>query len=230
MEAEEIRDSLLAAAGKLDDDTIGGPSVFPPVPKGLNAGGLWQTSKDASDYNRRSLYVFTRRSVPYPLLDSFDMASPQQVHSKRVATTTALQALTLYNNDQVFGWSQALASRVIREAGDSESARLDRLYQLLFARNPDAEEKSTLLGFLDSQEKVIREKPVTSEKAASEKAANDKASDGKQAAALPVEVKAQATVRAEATVKAEATMSPREAAFVDLVHTVANSNDFAYRF
>jgi hypothetical protein len=230
MEAEEIRDSLLAAAGKLDDDTIGGPSVFPPVPKGLNAGGLWQTSKDARDYNRRSLYVFTRRSVPYPLLDSFDMASPQQVHSKRVATTTALQALTLYNNDQVFGWSQALASRVIREAGDSESARLDRLYQLLFARNPDAEEKSTLLGFLDSQEKVIREKPVTSEKAASEKAANDKASDGKQAAALPVEVKAQATVRAEATVKAEATMSPREAAFVDLVHTVANSNDFAYRF
>jgi hypothetical protein len=228
MEAEEIRDSLLAAAGKLDDDTVGGPSVFPPVPKGLNAGNLWQTSKDTHDYNRRSLYIFTRRSVPYPMLETFDMASSQQVHSQRVATTNALQALTLYNNDQVFGWSQALASRVIREAGDDESARLDRLYQLLFARNPDAEEKSTLLAFLDSQEKVIRDKPVTNEKAAndkganektaSDKAASDKVSDGKQAGAAQAEVKAQATI------------SPREAAFVDLVHTVANSNDFAYRF
>ena len=45
LEAEEIRDSLLAAAGRLDD-TVGGPSVFPPVPKGLNAGNLWQVSKD----------------------------------------------------------------------------------------------------------------------------------------------------------------------------------------
>jgi hypothetical protein len=223
MEAEEIRDSLLAAAGKLDDDTVGGPSVFPPVPKGLNAGALWQTSKDAHDFNRRSIYTFTRRSVPYPLLDSFDMASPQQVHSKRVATTTALQALTLYNDDQVFGWSRALAARVIREAGDNESARLDRLYQLLFARNPDAEEKSTLLAFLDSQEKVIQEKPVVREKPASDKPAGDKAAgdktgDGKPAAAAPAEVTAQPPI------------SPREAAFIDLVHTVANSNDFAYRF
>jgi len=192
MESEEIRDSLLAAAGKLDDDTIGGPSVFPPVPKGLNGGALWQTSKDPRDYTRRSLYIFTRRSVPYPMLDSFDMASSQQVHSKRVATTTALQALTLYNNDQVFGWSQALASRVIREAGDNEAARLDRLYQLLFARNPDSEEKTTLLAFLDSLEKVIKDQPAKD---------------------TPV-----------------AAISAREAAFVDLVHTVANSNDFAYRF
>ncbi|MGD0132927.1 MAG: DUF1549 and DUF1553 domain-containing protein [Bryobacteraceae bacterium] len=218
MEAEEIRDSLLEASGKLDDDTVGGPSVFPPVPKGLNAGNLWQTSKDPRDYDRRSLYTFTRRSVPYPLLDSFDMASPQQVHSKRVATTTALQALTLYNDDQVFGWSRALAARVIREAGDDESARLDRLYQLLFARNPDAEEKSTLLAFLDSQEKVIRDKPVVSDKPASDKTAGGKTGDGKQVSAAPAEVTAQPTI------------SPREAAFVDLVHTVANSNDFAYRF
>jgi hypothetical protein len=215
MEAEEIRDSLLAAAGKLDDDTVGGPSVFPPVPKGLNAGNLWQTSKDPRDYDRRSIYTFTRRSVPYPLLDSFDMASPQQVHSKRVATTTALQALTLYNDDQVFGWSRALAARVIREAGDNESARLDRLYQLLFARSPDTEEKSTLLAFLDSQEKVIQEKPVVSEKPASDKPAGDKTADGKPASAATA---------------AQATISPREEAFIDLVHTVANSNDFAYRF
>ena len=89
LDAEQIRDSLLVAAGQLND-TVGGPSVFAPVPKALNAGNLWQVSKDKSEWNRRSLYIFTRRSVAYPLLETFDMASPQQVHSKRDVTTTPL--------------------------------------------------------------------------------------------------------------------------------------------
>jgi len=203
LDAEEIRDSLLAAAGKLDTDSVSGPSVFPPVPKGLNAGNLWQVSKDSKDFNRRSLYVFTRRSVAYPMLQSFDMSNPDQVHSLREVTTTPLQALTLYNNDQVFAWSQALAGRVIREAGMDESARLDRLYQTLFARNADQQEKSLLLVFLDSHEKVIQQK----------------AGDGKQPIALPAGVDER-----------ELANTVGESAFVDLVHTVANSNDFAYRF
>jgi hypothetical protein len=203
LEAEEIRDSILAAAGKLDDDKVGGPSVFPPVPKGLNPGNAWQVSKDTQDFNRRSLYVFTRRAVPYPLLDAFDMASPQQAHSKRDVTTTPLQALTLYNDDQVFQWSQALAGRVVREAGNDDSARIARLYQIVFARDPDGTEKETLLSFLDSHSKVI----------------SDKTGDGKQRLALP------------AGLKKEETANPvREAAFVDLVHAVVNSNDFAYKF
>jgi hypothetical protein len=174
--------------------------VFPQVPNGLNAGDKWPVSDDPRDQNRRSLYIFTRRSVAYPLLETFDMASPEQVHSKRDVTSTPLQALTLYNNDQVFGWSKDLAGRVIREAGDNESARLNRLYQILFARNPDKVEKKMLVAFLDSHERVIE----------------DKGTDGKLSIALPVGVK---------------TPDPmREAAFVDLVHTVANSNDFVYRF
>jgi hypothetical protein len=199
MDAEEIRDSLLTAAGKLEN-TVGGPSVFPQVPNGLNAGDKWPVSDDPRDQNRRSLYIFTRRSVAYPLLETFDMASPEQVHSKRDVTSTPLQALTLYNSDQVFGWSKDLAGRVIREAGDNEQARLNRLYQILFARNPDKVEKKMLVAFLDSHERVIE----------------DKGADGKLSIALPVGVK---------------TPDPmREAAFVDLVHTVANSNDFVYRF
>ena len=202
MDAEEIRDSLLAAAGKLDN-TVGGPSVFPPVPNGLNAGDKWPVSTDPRDHNRRSLYIFTRRSVAYPLLETFDMASPEQVHSKRDVTSTPLQALTLYNSDQVFEWSQALTGRVIREAGGDESARLNRLYQILLARNPDKVEKSMLLSFLDSHEKAV----------------TDKGGDGKLLLALSVGAKGPQTPN-----------PVREAAFVDLVHAVANSNDFAYRF
>ena len=202
LDAEEIRDSLLLASGKLNDE-VGGPSVFPPVPKGLDAGNLWKVSKDQDDWNRRSLYIFTRRSVAYPMLDTFDMASAQQVHSKRNVTTTPLQALTLYNSDLVFQWSQSLAGRVIREAGDRQSARIDRLYQILFARSPDKFEKATLQAFLSSHEKVIA----------------DKATDGKFAIALPVGLKSSGTPN-----------PIREAAFVDLVHTVVNSNEFNYKF
>jgi hypothetical protein len=96
-----------------------------------------------------------------------------------------------------------LAGRVIREAGNDESARINRLYQVVLGRNPDGVEKGTLLAFLDNHEKVIR----------------DKGDDGKPQLALP------------AGLKQEETANPaREAAFVDLVHAVVNSNDFVYKF
>jgi hypothetical protein len=203
LDAEQIRDSLLAAGGLLDT-TLGGPSVFPPVPGNLNAGNRWATSKRSEDHYRRSLYIFTRRSVAYPMLEVFDMASAQQVHSARDVTTTPLQALTLYNSDVVFESSKALAGRVIREAGADDSARLDRLYEILFARKPDKVERSTLLSFLDEHEDVLKEQGVK---------------DGKFAINVPTGIE-----------PAQAGDPLRAAALVDLVHTVANSNDFAYRF
>lgn len=209
LEAEEIRDSLLVASGKLEEK-IGGPSVFPPVPANLVTGNsnvdgtpFWKTSIDVHDHNRRSLYIFTRRSVPYPLLETFDMASSQEVHSKRDVTTTPLQALALYHSDVVFEWSKALAGRVINETGSDTSAQLDRLYQILFARSPYQSEKDALQEFLASQEKVIKEKAVT----------------GKFGLNVPTDLKETQDLD---PIKASA--------FVDLVHTVANSNEFAYRF
>jgi hypothetical protein len=203
LDAEQIRDSFLAAAGLLDT-RLGGPSVFPPVPGNLNAGNRWVVSKDPADHYRRSLYIFTRRSVTYPMLEVFDMASSQQVHSQREVTTTPLQALTLFNSDLAFEWSKHLAGRVLREAGNEEQAQLDRLYEILFARTPDETERSTLLEFLDEQEALI---------------ARQRAADGKFAVHVPVGA------------PAETMPNPlRAAAFVDLVHTVANSNEFSYRF
>lgn len=203
LEAEEIRDSLLVASGQLEDK-VGGPSVFPPVPANLGASpAQWKVSKDKKDHNRRSLYIFTRRSVPYPLLSTFDMATAQEAHSKRDVTTTPLQSLALLNSDVVLGWSQSLAGRVINEAGNDESAQLDKLYQILFSRKASDPEKETLLKFLNSHEKSVREK-IT---------------DGKFAISIPTGLKENQK------------LDPiRAAAFVDLVHTVANSNEFIYRF
>lgn len=210
LEAEQVRDSLLVAAGKLVDK-VGGPSVYPPLPKAINTTAAnfaqdpsWKVSKDEKDHNRRSLYVFTRRSLPYPILDSFNMASPQEAHSKREVTTTPLQALTLFNSEVIFDWSKSLAGRVINEAGDDEADRIARLYEILFARKPDSQEKEKLTAFLDEQEEIIR----------------TKAANGK------FEVNVPAGVEKDKTPKDPV----RAAAFVDLVHVVANSNEFIYRF
>lgn len=209
LEAEEIRDALLYAAGELNP-TIGGPAVFPPLPPNIsalgsdfNGGGLWAVSKDPADHKRRSIYTFVRRSMPYPMTASFDPADPSAPHHKRDVTTTPLQALTLFNSDLVTSWSQALAGRIISEAGTNTDAQLAHLYRILFSREPTRAEKSELKNFLKEQEKVIQQKPWTD----------------KFEVAVPVGLKDTRN------------LDPfKAAAFVDLVHTVANSNDFAYRF
>jgi len=201
LEAEAIRDSLLEASGQLVDK-VGGPAVFPQVPDNFNAGNLWTASTDPQEQNRRSIYVFVRRSVPYPLMQNFDPADPSHAHHKRDVTTTPLQALALFNSDVVFSWSQALAGRVIREAGKDENAQISRLYEILFSREPNKSEKTALKDFLNREEKIIQAKNA----------------DGKFEVAVPKGAKDQQ-------------VNPvRAAAFVDLVHAVANSNDFAYRF
>lgn len=204
LEAEEIRDSLLYASGQLIDK-VGGPAVFPPVPGQLNAGNLWQAPRSEEEGRRRSIYTFVRRSVPYPLTANFDPANPAQPHHKRDVTTTPLQALTLFNSDITFGWSQALAGRLINDVGGNESAQFDRLYETLFARKPTLAERKALKSFLDQQEQVLTQKVA--------------GSGGKFEVAVPTGLKPGAPVH-----------PLRAAAFVDLVHTVANSNDFAYRF
>jgi len=211
LDAEELRDSLLYASGELDE-SIGGPAVFPKVPSSLVAGNvlnggqggaLWEEAKDPNDHKRRSIYTFVRRSLPYPLTASFDPADPSKPHHKRDVSTTALQALTLFNSDVVFGWSQALAGRVISEAGPSENAQLDTLYEILFSRKPTREEKSALKGFLKEQEKLVENKAWTD----------------KFEVAVPTGLKDTKN------------LDPfKAAAFVDLVHAVTNSNEFAYRF
>ena len=210
LEAEVIRDSLLYASGLLVDK-VGGPSVFPPVLKSGDVGKsqdfagnrAWTVSENKEDWHRRSIYVFTRRSFPYPITQNFDPANPNAPHHKRDVTTTPLQALTLFNSEIVFDWSQALAGRVINEAGPNEDAQLNRLYQILFAREPNKTERTALKSFLAEQQILVKQK----------------ASTGKFEVAIPQGVK-----------DTKHFDPVKSAAFVDLVHTVANSNDFAYRF
>ena len=114
--------------------------MYPPQPAMANQAGFnentWKTSENPRDQNRRSVYIYVKRNNPYPLLDTFDWANPQTVHGKREVTTTAPQALALINSDLVYGWSQVLAGRVIREAGEKDNARVARLFEILYSREP----------------------------------------------------------------------------------------------
>ncbi len=209
LDAEQIRDSLLVASGKLNE-TRGGPSVFPPIPATAvtdNRQGRydWRTSEDENDYNRRSIYIFTKRSQPYPLLNTFDMASADVVHSKRETTTTPLQSLVLINSDAVFDWSRALAGRVLSEAGSKPAEQFERLYRILYARSPDKFETLALTQFLNQQEATIRAQLPS----------------GQFAVALPIGLKNTATPSNDPV---------RLAAFVDLTHSLVAANEFVYRY
>jgi hypothetical protein len=263
LEAEEVRDSLLAAAGLLEDK-VGGPAVFPPIPVNMDNRNAWVTSDNPHDHNRRSVYVFVRRNTPYPLLETFDWANPQLVHNKREVTTTAPQALALVNSDLVFAWSKALAARVMKEAGNGDGARLDRVFEILYARKPDAFERGKLLAFLDSQQ-AIAQKTLAAGKTVNTpegfgvdptvaaqidrlyKAAYGRAPDRFEKASF-VQFVDQQKAKAAKVLDADAEDSTddtgaraakkpldvretaRASAFVDLVHALANANDFLYRF
>ncbi len=268
LDAEEIRDSLLQVAGLLDE-TVGGPPVYPPQPLFANQAGFnentWKTSENPRDQNRRSVYIFVKRNNPYPLLDTFDWANPQVVHARREVTTTAPQALALINSDLVYGWSQVLAGRVIREAGDKDAARIKRLYELLYGREPAKDETAKLLAFLDSQEKVLaaqlaagkpivapdgygRDPKVGAEVDQVYRALYGRGADHYEQVALVSYIEKQQkadasrgagtvlAADAKADTKSDAAAAPvdpraaRAAAFVDLTHALANSNEFSYRF
>jgi hypothetical protein len=208
LDSEQVRDSLLAASGLLQERQ-GGPGVYPPIPEAVmkqstrRVEAFWPVSKDKAEHHTRSVYVYVRRSVPYPMFDSFDGASPQNPHSRREVTTTPQQSLTLFNNELVYDWSKALAGRVIRETSGDENARLDRLFQVLFSRLPQKAEREAARAFLHKHDLSIR----------------SEAANGRLTVAVPVGLKALPD-----------TSPTRLAAFVDLTHALANSNEFIYRF
>lgn len=210
LEAEELRDSLLYASGLLVD-RVGGPAVFPPIYSGASIGTsqdflgnrAWTVSDNHDDWYRRSVYVFERRSLPYPITQNFDPADPSKAHHKRDVTTTPLQALTLFNSEVVQDWARALAGRVVNEAGSDPVAQQERLWRVLFARAPTREERQAVQDYLHKDAQAILERATT----------------GKFELAVPTGLKDPRQ------------FDPvRDAALVDLVHTVFNANEFAYRF
>jgi hypothetical protein len=140
LEGEAIRDSLLAISGRLAP-TMGGPSVFPPIPADITKSSKsWTVGTNAQDQARRSLYIFARRNLRFPFLEVFDAPDSNLTCPERGRSTTAPQSLTLLNSDEVMAAARATSERVAKEASSPEQ-QIERAFRLVIGRSPSASER-----------------------------------------------------------------------------------------
>jgi hypothetical protein len=167
LEGEMIRDSMLYAGGLLNPK-MGGPGIFPPIAAGVSNGSkylAWPVEKDPAEANRRSVYVFVKRNLRYPMFEAFDFPDTSESCPRRYTTVSPTQPLMGMNDELVREWSRALASRVLNDGGLSASQQVERAFRIVYNRAPKDEERQAVLDFLDQQSAEI----------ASQRANNDKA-------------------------------------------------------
>jgi hypothetical protein len=159
-DAEGLRDAMLSVGGSLDL-TMGGPSFRPTIAaealEGLSRkSGAWQASPKV-DQNRRSLYIFTQRSLLPPLMTVFDFSDTTLPCAQRDVTTVAPQALALLNNEFVHDRSQALARRVTAAGGD-RGAMVRLAWRLTLGREATEREVAVGLAHWSQQSKSLEER------------------------------------------------------------------------
>ncbi len=154
LEAEAIRDSVLSASGLLNL-AMGGRGVFPELSAEVlstqsKPGSGWDKSSDA-EQGRRSAYIFVKRTLGVPFMETFDAPTPDKPCPARTPTTIAPQALVLLNSSFTDQQAAAMADRLIREAGPDRAAEIDRAFRLALSRPPSVDEAAVARAFLDRQ-------------------------------------------------------------------------------
>jgi hypothetical protein len=173
LDAEGIRDAMLAVSGELNRK-MGGPGVLAPLEKEVEdlifteaeVVDLWPENPDPEEHNRRSLYLFRKRNVRYPLLESFDLPDAQFPCPRRENSTHALQALNLLNSEFTLGRARALSARIRREAGPEVSDRIRHAYRLVLCREPELQELRRAREFLGEQTAMLETSAASSGKGA----------------------------------------------------------------
>jgi hypothetical protein len=159
MEAEVMRDNALCIAGVLHRQ-IGGPSIFPPVPQSVldynyRQPTYWAPPEGPERY-RRALYVFRKRSMPDPVLSSFDAPNGDLACARRSRSNTPLSALSGLNETIFVEAAQALAQRILREGGADDVSRADYAYRLCTARGIKPTERDRILQLLEETRARLR--------------------------------------------------------------------------
>jgi hypothetical protein len=97
---------------------------------------------------RRSLYVYSKRSIRYPLFEAYDQPNLVNSCDRRNRSTIAPQALFLMNDSFVIVHAKHFAERLQKEAGDNVRAQIDRAYRLALGRAPDESERATAAAYI----------------------------------------------------------------------------------
>jgi hypothetical protein len=157
LEGEAIRDAMLAASNRLSSRR-GGRGVMPPLPQelvGTLLKGQWEVSPDEQDHRRRSIYLFVRRNLRYPLFEAFDRPDTNASCARRSQSTIAPQALMLLNSELSLEAARDLAGYALRRASRDETAWITLCYRRALGRRPSAEELADARGFLsDGRERL----------------------------------------------------------------------------
>lgn len=148
LEAEAVRDAILATAGTLDK-TVGGPSVPPHISEFQDGRGKPKTGPVDGD-GRRSLYIGVRRNFLTPLFLAFDYPTPITTIGRRGVSAVPSQALILLNNEFVNQQARLWAQAALERQSDAD-ARLAQMYEQAYARPPNAAERSAVSEFLAAQ-------------------------------------------------------------------------------
>jgi hypothetical protein len=151
LEGEILRDRMLQASGCLNLEA-GGPAVMPWIhPDAIATGSTRKWHEDVVDGPatwRRSVYVFIRRSVMFPLFEVFDGPNAQQACARRNLTTTPLQALALLNNEFTRDQARRCATRLEAEEPGDRAAQVERAFWLTVQRAPTSAERAEAAAFL----------------------------------------------------------------------------------
>jgi hypothetical protein len=158
LEGEAIRDAMLAASDRLSRGR-GGRGVMPPLPEELVVTLLkdqWQVSEDPEDHRRRSIYLFARRNLRYPLFEAFDRPDSNASCPRRSRSTIAPQALFLLNSEFSMMCARDLAAYILHHASDDIAAQIDLAYRRTLGRHPTDKEQTHSRGFLAERAKSSR--------------------------------------------------------------------------
>ncbi|HEY2012017.1 MAG TPA: DUF1549 and DUF1553 domain-containing protein [Bryobacteraceae bacterium] len=150
LEAEEIRDAMLAVSGRINLKA-GGPSFLVPIDQelvlSLKRPQYWVATRDKSEYNRRTIYMIYKRNLRLPFEEVFDAPDTLLSCARREQSTHAPQALELLNGQTANELAAVLAERLLKERATA-AERIDYAWRLATGRLPTAAEKSLANSFL----------------------------------------------------------------------------------
>ena len=163
LEAEVLRDTLLAMSGKMNAKPFG-----PPIPVMADRVGQWVIGKEnlnagrpgaevdlKGEEFRRSVYVQVRRSRPLAVLETFDSPRMEPNCAERTVSTVAPQSLMLMNGMFVLEQSDYLASRLKEHAGDDRAKLIRQAWKLVYSRSPTESELADAEQFLIEQQELL---------------------------------------------------------------------------
>lgn len=169
LEAEVVRDALLAVSGTLERKRFGEPAPVTVDEAGQyvigedrrdNAGRFTKKATDlGAEANRRSIYVQVRRSMPLSVLDTFDAPAMQPNCEVRASSTVAPQSLMLMNSPQVVEQARDFAQRLEQEAGPDVGEQVRLAWRLAFGTSPTSDQVADAAAFIEAQATQFAEHP-----------------------------------------------------------------------